>query len=105
LSYQLELGGMEQNIIKRLLPHEKLPERIANAPQLELHLLFYWNAFLDLDTERDFGWGLPQIPWTAIYTYAEAYGMNDAEFDRLLMFIRAMDKVKIEFIAAKREKK
>jgi len=84
---------MEQNIIKQSLRSgQPIPERIANAPELQLGLVFYLQAFFDLDSERSVGgYGLGRIPWLAIKQYAEFYVLDEDQIECLIYYIRAMD--------------
>jgi hypothetical protein len=78
----------------------KVPSRIADAPELFPWLRPVYNAFLELHTCRnDNG----PIPWTALYSYAQAYGYakSDSELHRFTMLMRGMDKA---FIAASGDK-
>lgn len=64
------------------------------------HLVFYWNAFFNLTTERSSGFGLGPVPWSAIDGYARRYQVTDeAQFDVLVRFIRAMDATLLEDFA------
>lgn len=68
------------------------------------HLVFYWNAFFQLSTDRDSRMGIGPVPWTALDRYASRYRVDDEdEFDVLVRFVRAMDSVFIED-AARRSK-
>ena len=60
-------------------------------------LMFYWNAFFQLTTDRQLGVSLGPIPWSVINAYAGRYGIADElEFDVLVRLIRAMDGVYLE---------
>lgn len=72
-----------------------LPEFLKNKPVLDPALFWYWDSFLQLDTERlkDFG----QIPWSAINRYRKEWNLyTTEEFDSFLLFIREIDKVYLE---------
>ena len=57
------------------------------------HLSFHWGAFNSLNSDRQSGMSLGQIPWTSIDRYAQRYGIDDPdEFDRFSSLIRAMDR-------------
>jgi hypothetical protein len=72
----------------------KLPDVIANAPELWPWLSPYYAAFEELLTDRrDSGMGEPgPIPWTSIDRYAErhAHGVG-RDFPTLLYYVRALD--------------
>ena len=58
----------------------------------EPHLLFHWSAFVDLSTDRQMGFGVGPIPWSALDMYARRYGLDDPdEFDRFKRLVRALD--------------
>jgi hypothetical protein len=72
-----------------------VPSRIADAPELLPWLRPVYNAFTELSTCRhDSG----PIPWTAIQSYAEAYGYDNDEFEllRFTRLIRSMDRAYLE---------
>jgi hypothetical protein len=77
---------------------QKVPDRIANAPELLPWLNGEYEAFFELSTCRSDG----VIPWTALHHYATVNGFADthADFQRFVWLIRAMDKVYIEKKAA-----
>jgi hypothetical protein len=68
----------------------KAPQ-IDSGPELLKHLIFYYEAFWDLDTERINGFGHGRIPWHSIVAYAMFYGLDDDQTDRLVTHIRTMD--------------
>lgn len=71
----------------------RLPDRVANAPELDRGLALYWVAYCDLSTCRPSSMGgvLP-IPWTAIDQYAQRYDYDLEQEERLHMFIGKMDR-------------
>jgi hypothetical protein len=102
LLYTLELGSMERNIVRQALrTGQPIPDRILNAPMLRQGLVFYLEAFFDLDSERSQGMGLGRIPWIAITQYAEYYGLDDEQTDSLLYFIKALDSAHLQRIKEK----
>lgn len=70
--------------------------RIAAKPHLPTGLILYYEAFFDLDTERNHGMGLASIPWSAIVRYGDYYELNT---DELIYFIRKMDNAHLERLA------
>ncbi|RPJ39859.1 MAG: hypothetical protein EHM35_01240 [Planctomycetaceae bacterium] len=72
-----------------MLRRKSLPDCIVNAPNLFLGNEVWYAAFLDLNADREMGWGAGPIRWTAIRDYAEAW---DLDLDDLEFFVRAMDK-------------
>lgn len=60
-----------------------------------------WNAFWELSTERQVGFGVGEIPFRAIVTYADRYGVHDLDaFDEFRALIRAMDDVFLTKVAS-----
>lgn len=73
-----------------------VPDRIANAPELLPWLHGTFGAFFELATCRHEN---GPIPWTALYTYAQAHGISEGEeLARFTGLIRAMDSAYIEDI-------
>lgn len=63
-------------------------------------VLFHWSAFSDLSSDRQVGFGIGPIPWTAIDRYAERRQIDDTdEYDRFLRLIRAMDRAFLDWHA------
>ena len=104
--YELEQGGVEEFIVKAALKRgERIPDRIANAPQLMDGLDLYWEAFMDLTTDRPSGFGVGAIPWSAIKRWADHYEIGGEDFDYLVTYIRAMDGAYMKFAHKEMEKK
>ena len=101
--YQIEMGAVEQNIIKQSkqagLP---LPDRIANAPVLRLDLAMYLNAFFELDASRQVGMEVGKIPWHIMIEYARYHALSEEQTDNLVYFVKALDTA---FIKHHRENK
>lgn len=70
--------------------------RLADKPKLPTGLILYYEAFFDLDTERNHGMGLASIPWSAIVRYGDYY---ELDIDELLYMVRAMDNAHLERLA------
>ena len=89
------MGGKDEDItLQAWRSKQKVPERIANAPELLPWLTSEYEAFFELTTCRMDG----VIPWTAIYQYAQAHGLSAdvEELERFTYLIRAMDRVYVE---------
>lgn len=57
------------------------------------HLQFHYVAFWELSTDRQIGFGIGPLPWSAIDRYAGRFGIDDPdEFDRFKRLMRAMDR-------------
>jgi hypothetical protein len=70
--------------------------RILQRPKLPTGLILYYEAFFDLDTERNHGMGFTAIPWSAIVRYGEYYELDT---DELIYFIRKIDNAHLERLA------
>ena len=93
----LEQGPIEQRIIKQCLRSRRpFPEKIANAPSLMMGWELYWNAFWDLSTCRQSGFGAGPIPWLAIRDYAVTFGFDEDQEDDLYHFMRVLDNTFLE---------
>lgn len=84
---------------------EPLPERIQNAPILASGSDFYIEAFFDLGSERQIGFGEGPIPTTAVLRYAKHYEMTSDEEADLLFFIKELDACYLKYQNKKNEKK
>ncbi|MFZ1074804.1 MAG: hypothetical protein WAN50_00290 [Minisyncoccia bacterium] len=95
--HYLEFGNANQGVLRQVLPHEQVPECIVNTPKVLDHLLFYYDAFWELDSERQIGMGVGPIPWSSIMLYASFCCLDEFQTEQLLYFIRAMDKVYLQY--------
>lgn len=91
------MGGIEENIVKQAVRFgQPIPDRIANAPQLNIGLDFYFQAFMDLINDRSNGQAsIGPICWSNIKAYAEHYELDEDDSERLFYFIKEMD---IEYV-------
>ena len=98
----LELGQHEQSIAKQAIRSgQAIPDRIANAPELEMGLQLYLQAFFDLDSERTHGMSLSPIPWTSIAAYARAFEFDEEQTEDLFYFVRKLDSEHLKKLDAK----
>lgn len=94
------MGDTELMIAKQAIRSKQpLPDRIANAPQLQDGLFFYLQAFFDLDSERSQGFGPGRIPWFSIVRYGNYQGLTHAEIETLVLHVRALDDVKLQWLS------
>ncbi|QBZ71727.1 hypothetical protein [Pseudomonas phage KP1] len=106
LLYLFELGPHEQTIAKQAMrAGQPLPDRIANAPELELGLHLYLQAFFDLDSERTHAVGLTPIPWTSISEYARVFEFDEEQTEDLFFFVRKLDSEHMKKLEAKEKAK
>ena len=81
----------------------KKPDWMLHRPTVPQELLWYWDSFWELDTERKWTQGLPRgIPWSGIQRYAQHH---KTDFDYLLKMIRAMDGAYLTHKAEEHEKR
>lgn len=106
MAYLLELGPIEQNIAKQAMrAGQSIPDRIANAPELEMGLQLYLQAFFDLDSERSHAMAPTAIPWTSIAAYARAFEFDEEQTEDLFFQIRRMDAEHLKRISSKSKAK
>lgn len=104
MAYLLELGSTEQNIAKQAMrAGQPLPDRIANAPQLQMGLSLYLQAFFDLDCERSHAIAPTPIPWTSIAEYAKVFEFDYEQTETLFTVIRQLDAIHLKKLNAKME--
>jgi hypothetical protein len=62
-------------------------------PELLEECRFVYAAFHELVNDRQVGFGLGPIPWSAIDAYARRYGLNDIdEFERFVALVRSAEQ-------------
>lgn len=69
---------------------------MQNRPKLGMGLELYMDAFLELDTDRDIGFGLGPIPWSSMHTYALAHGLDGEEYHNFMFLVRQLDSAYIK---------
>lgn len=100
------IGKHERNIAKQaMLANEPLPESIANAPELNIGLELYLQAFFDLDSTRSGGDALSPISWLSIKEYANVFDLDLEQTESLFIHIRQMDISHIERVAKQQKAK
>lgn len=98
------MGEIEQNLAKQAVRFgNPLPDRIANAPRLQLGLEIFIQAFYELDSERSHGLGPTPIPPHLIKEYAATYDFDEEMTDDLLFFVRGIDKEHLKEIKRKQD--
>lgn len=74
-----------------------IPDRIANAPELEFGLDLYYDAFWDLTTGRQAGLGASPIAYMDMRDYALAHEYDEEQIEFLFHCVRMMDNAYLEF--------
>lgn len=73
-----------------------MPKALQNAPVLRFGLALYFNAFFDLDTERDRVELMP-IARSAVFQYAIDYDFDEWQADDLWFYIKRMDLASLKW--------
>jgi hypothetical protein len=68
-----------------------IPDRIKNKPYVKYGHEFWWQAYMDLSTERINGMGEGAIPWSAVMRYGMHYGCNFFDLEDLWEIVKHMD--------------
>jgi hypothetical protein len=98
------MSAVEENIVKQAKRcGDPIPDRIKNKPKLRIGLEPYLDAFHELHTERQGGFGLTQIPWSSIVKYTEVYELSGEAREDMLHFVRVLDDAYIALME-KRQK-
>jgi|GEM_PF-6492535 len=81
-------------------PNRPIPEEFKKVPELGEFLIFYWEVFWELSTERLVECG--PIPGSKILQYSKDF---DISYDELQPIIRALDGEYLKYIQEERDKK
>lgn len=73
------------------------PKSIRNAPELEMGLGLYMQAFLDLDSSRLSGMSMGRIPWLTIYDYCDRIGVIGDQRIDLIYCVQSLDDWYVEW--------
>lgn len=93
------MRGKDEDLIRMAQQMgQPLPDKIKNKPELEDHLIFYYQAFLDLDTTRSHNMSPTPISWLSIVEYARFYQLDDEDTHDLIQIIKEMDNVNLRYI-------
>lgn len=88
LEYQLRAkrdGWVENNPRRK----EATAHLKKEAPKFDISVMFYWDAFWDLCSDRI---ELNPIPWSSMDRYCKRYGItSNNEFDSFVFFVRGLD--------------
>jgi hypothetical protein len=72
---------------------QPIPEAIANAPELMMGLELYLDAFFDLNSERQIGFGgAGPIPITKVLEYCRLCEFSEDQKEDLLFYLPLMDE-------------
>lgn len=71
---------------------QPLPDWAQSPPEIAPGEDWYLQAFWDLGTERQLGYGsLGPIPWSRIVAYGERAGLSSGTVDVLVEVVQALD--------------
>lgn len=74
-----------------------IPNKIKNAPTLDMGLELFFNAWFELTSTRPVGMGTGPIPWNVVQDYAERFDFDDFQTEALHYYMGAMDTVYFEY--------
>lgn len=93
--------GIELIVAQAVRFGEPIPDRIANAPELDYGLVFYLKAWTDLNSDRTLGMAVGPIPTIAILNYAKHYQLDSYETERMLRVLRYVDNEYLKHLESK----
>lgn len=74
-----------------------VPDRIANAPELDMGLGLYYQGFLDLTSCRQVGMGLGPISSLAVFDYCWRNDIAGEQLEDFLWLIPRLDAKYLEW--------
>lgn len=95
---------MEEAIRKECLQFgTPLPPKLRNPPELMEGLHYYMDAFNELSTCRQVGFGEGPIPWTALAEWGKLHCNDPEELEILEHHVRALDRAYLKWRAAQQK--
>ena len=79
----------------------KAPDGFYDRPDVELHLIWLWNAFWELGSERQLGMSVGPIPGSKIRDYLHDIDLDDADHERARTIIRKADNAYLNMLRSK----
>lgn len=84
------MASKEETLIKQAKQmNVPIPDRILNKPVLAQELNLYYEAFFDLQYDRNAN---EKIPWSVIVKYSDRYNFDQEQEELLIRYIRILDK-------------
>lgn len=75
-----------------------VPERVANAPELQPGLELFLNAFMELTSCRGLGFGaVGPIPWLTLHEYCSIHDITGEQREDLIYHVQRMDKAYMDW--------
>lgn len=100
------MGESEETILRQVRDRNgPVPDRITNAPELQMGMEFTYSAFQRLSTSRQLGMGSGPIPWIAIAEFCDRHGLDEDEQSDLEYLIGKMDEVYLKHLSDKAAQK
>ena len=86
------MGKAEELIVNQcVIQRMPLPSVIEDCPELIPGLEVFYEAFIELSSCRQSGFGASPIPWDAMNTYADVNKFEGEDKDEFFYFVRALD--------------
>jgi hypothetical protein len=105
LLYRLEMGKLEQTVFQQWRPGDRIPERIANAPELIFGLALYMNGFYTLTSMRGSAYGTEgPIPWLAMRDYCDEHQIIGWQRQDFYDLLSRMDQAYLDYKFKKQPK-
>lgn len=104
--HQLDSAGVDEAAVIKACERSgrPIPEKILNAPTLNLGLDLFYRAFMQLGSCRTLGMEEGPIPWTAICMWCNENEIEGAQRGRMFHNVRAMDNAYMAYRAGKMSK-
>jgi len=84
---------------------KEAPPQFYDQPEIMPGSQFYWDAFGDLGSDRQFGMGIGPIPYSAIRRYADSWDIvSRDEFAFFYGIIRSLDAEYMKLANAPKDK-
>ena len=103
LQWNLVYGKHKENMHHRYAEKDEsqIPASLLDEPQLLPGLVLYYEAFWELSSDRQSGFGIGPIPYTSIMMYCRDWDMDDDMTVTFRALIRKMDAHFIKWNVAK----
>jgi hypothetical protein len=103
LRWQHQWGGQVKHWQFMAERGRDAPAAFHDQPELEPHLVWLWNAFWELGTERQLGMTVGPIPGSKLREYLrDEMELTDAEYDRARAIIRKADDAYLGMLNARK---
>lgn len=94
------MGAVEEKLLEQFVRDGvPIPDKIQNAPQLNIGLELYYVAFQELNSCRALGMTIGPIPWTAVKTYCDEHGIVSDLREDVFYYITQMDEAYLSYVS------